>query len=172
MISSAAIGREPWLWFWQRSCRRTQEALQRFPRYLAQKPMGVIRRLNRLWTGQTVPKVTSAAKASQEPANLQLDPGMRVRVRLRDEIERTLDIRRQYKGCPFADPMFRFCGQEFRVFKRVERFFDEAQRRMVKCKDIVLLENVFCDGMGYPESQGCDRTCFYFWRTEWLERID
>ena len=97
--------------------------------------------------------------------------GTRVRVHPREQIESTLDIRRRYRGCPFADPMFEFCGREFRVFKPVERFFDEARGRLVVCKDVVLLENVFCDGSGYPESRGCDRGCFFFWHTDWLERV-
>jgi hypothetical protein len=42
---------------------------------------------------------------------------------------------------------------------------------MLKCRNIVLLENVYCDGSGHPDTRGCDRMCFFFWRTEWLERV-
>jgi hypothetical protein len=43
---------------------------------------------------------------------------------------------------------------------------------MLKARNIVLLERVYCDGSGTLETQGCDRMCFYFWRTEWLEKIE
>jgi hypothetical protein len=32
----------------------------------------------------------------------------------------------------------------------------------------VLLDGVMCDG---TEHGGCDRSCFLFWREEWLKRV-
>jgi hypothetical protein len=56
------------------------------------------------------------------------------------------------------------------VLKVVERFYDEVQGRMLRCKNVVFLDGVYCDGSGHPDTHGCDRTCFSFWRTEWLEK--
>jgi hypothetical protein len=41
---------------------------------------------------------------------------------------------------------------------------------MKQCKGIVILENVFCQGT--KDFGACDRTCFFFWREEWLEKIE
>ena len=98
--------------------------------------------------------------------------GTRVRVRSRGEIERTLDRDGRSNGCAFASGMYECCGREFRVAKHVERFFDEARWRMLRCRGVVLLEGVYCDGSGHPDTIGCDRMCHYFWRSEWLERVE
>jgi hypothetical protein len=95
-----------------------------------------------------------------------------VRVRTEEQIRGTLDQDGRLRGCGFGLGMYRHCGKEYRVAKVVERFFDEAQWRMLKARHLVLLEGVHCDGSSVPETQGCDRMCFYFWRAEWLERID
>ncbi|MCY2954889.1 MAG: hypothetical protein NTU53_23405 [Planctomycetota bacterium] len=55
--------------------------------------------------------------------------------------------------------------------KRVDRFFDEARWRMLKCRGVVLIDGAYCDGSGHPDTRGCDRMCFFFWRTEWLEKV-
>jgi hypothetical protein len=93
-----------------------------------------------------------------------------VRVRPWIEIARTLDRHSRCNGCAFLEPMRAFCGREFRVVRCVERFFDEQRWRMLKVRNIVLLDGVHCDGSGHPDTAGCDRMCLYFWRTEWLER--
>jgi hypothetical protein len=95
-----------------------------------------------------------------------------VRVRSAEQIRGTLDEQGGLKGCSFALGMYRYCGRELRVAKVVDRFFDEARWRMLKARNLVLLEGVHCDGSSIPDTQGCDRMCFYFWRTEWLEKVD
>ena len=66
-----------------------------------------------------------------------------------------------------------YCGKSFTVRKRIRRFFDERTRRMVKLRDVVILEGVFCEvsPLGFEEYAGCDRTCFLFWKESWLERV-
>ena len=179
LITGGAGGREPWAWFLRRQSKRGVKALGRLPGYVLRRSKGAVRRSRRmylrLWGGDTTAADATLALRTPRPTGEScagLRPGSRVRVRSREEIERTLDRRRRYHGCPFAEPMFQYCGQEFRVFKCVDRFFDEAQWRLLKCRNVVLLEGVLCDGSGYPDSQGCDRSCFYFWRTEWLEPVD
>ena len=53
---------------------------------------------------------------------------------------------------------------------RVERFMDERDYRMKKASGIVLLDGALCSGTG--TTGPCDRSCFFFWREEWLEKLD
>jgi hypothetical protein len=97
----------------------------------------------------------------------RLNAGDLVRVRSREEIQATLDRWRSLKGCGFLGEMAVYCGTTQRVLKRVERFIDERDYRSKKASGIVLLEGVLCSGGG-----NCDRACFFFWREEWLEKLE
>jgi hypothetical protein len=97
-----------------------------------------------------------------------LKAGDQVRVRSLEEIKATLDSNGKTKGCYFMPSMKPYCGSVQRVLKSVERFCDEGEMQAKKCKGIVLLEGLMCQG---NEKTGrCDRSCFYFWREEWLEK--
>jgi hypothetical protein len=145
--------------------------------YLARRARGLGRRMKRLVARlrQTDPATAQRtqlpAEASNSRANVELTAGDWIRVRSRAEIQQMLDADGRRGGCAFLEPMARYCGQEFRVARRVEHFFDEARWRMLKCRSVVLLEGVHCDGSGHPDTRGCDRLCYFFWRTEWLERV-
>lgn len=166
LISSFRDSEEPWSWYVRRrvrwrvwQCRKViwklKTLVKRMIGYPVRKP------------GPCLPTGTKAALPCKD-----LQPGDCVRVRSLEEIEHTLDANNRCHGCALLWPMRQYCGQEFRVIKRVERFFDENRWRMLKCKNVVLLEGVYCDGTGgHPDTRGCDRMCFYFWRTEWLERL-
>ena len=106
-------------------------------------------------------------KRSSKP----LKAGDMVRVRSLEEIQQTLDKDGRYdKGMPFIDEMAQFCGKTYLVLKRINRVFDAIPWRMKKSHDIVILDGVFCHGYGpYKE---CDRTCFFFWKEAWLEKIE
>jgi hypothetical protein len=98
-----------------------------------------------------------------------LQPGDWVHVRSKKEIKATLDRWNRMKGCGFMEEMWAYCGTKQRVFKRVERFLDERDYLAKKCKGIVILEGVMCRG---TEGFGrCDRSCFFFWREEWLKKV-
>jgi hypothetical protein len=98
--------------------------------------------------------------------------GQLITVRSIDEILATLDNTRRCGGCAFLPGMEQFCGKTFTIKKVVRSFFDERRWRMLKCRNTVILDEVYCDGSGNHDTQGCDRMCFYFWRTEWLEKND
>lgn len=100
----------------------------------------------------------------------RLNAGDLVRVRSREEIQATLDHWRSLKGCGFLEEMASYCGTTQRVLKRVERFIDERDYRLKKASGIVLLDGVLCSGTG--TTGRCDRACFFFWREEWLEKLD
>lgn len=95
--------------------------------------------------------------------------GDMVRVRTKGEIQSTLNRWNQLKGCAYMVEMFEYCGTTQRVMKKVGRFLDERDYLVKKCRGIVILEGVFCEGT--KDFGACDRTCFYFWREEWLEKI-
>lgn len=98
----------------------------------------------------------------------KLEAGDRVRVKSLEEIESTLGDWHELKGCAFMPEMRPYCGSVQRVFKPVKRFVDERDYQVKKCKDVYLLEGAICQGTA--DYGRCDRSCFYFWRTEWLEK--
>jgi hypothetical protein len=144
---------EPWLWYVR---RRTRGALRKVGELL--RHLG-----RRAGKPAPVPVVFPAPV---------LCVGDRVRVRSAEEIRESLDEKDGVKGCSFGAGMFQYCGKEFRVVKVVNQFFDEARFRMLRARNMVLLDGVHCDGSSLADTRGCDRMCFYFWRTEWLEKID
>jgi hypothetical protein len=106
--------------------------------------------------------------------DIQTEPlmaGDLVRVKSKEEIEATLNHLGQSRGCAFmADIMTPYCGTVQRVLKPMERFVDERDLRVKKCKGLILLEGVTCEGTTLFGR--CDRSCFMFWRKEWLEKIN
>ena len=95
-------------------------------------------------------------------------PGDLVRIKSKREIQATLNKWNQLKGCAFMEEMWQHCGTEQKVFKLVRKFLDERDYLMKNCNGILILEGVFCEGT--KDFGPCDRSCFYFWRTEWLEK--
>jgi hypothetical protein len=96
--------------------------------------------------------------------------GDMVRVRSRDDILETLDHWGALKGCAFLPEMESYCGTTQRILKRVNRFVDERDFQVKKSKGILLLEGIMCSGTSFYGP--CDRSCFYFWREEWLEKVE
>lgn len=107
-----------------------------------------------------------AHEADQEI--LALQPGELVEVKSLDEILATLDQNRRHKGLLWMTGMSRHCGQQYRVYRRVQRITLESSGEQRHMKNTVLLEGAMCDGR---EFGGCDRSCFHFWREAWLRRI-
>jgi len=99
---------------------------------------------------------------------LNLQPGELAKVRSKEEIFPTLDENGKNRGLFFMPEMTQFCGKEYKVFKKVERIEMESTGEMRKLKSpTVFLEGVFCDGEFHD---GCDRSCFMYWREIWLKR--
>jgi hypothetical protein len=117
------------------------------------------------FAGRTTKPVVGADKIVVE----HLQTGDCVRVRSQAEIEATLNHWRQLRGCTFMPEMARYCDSEQRVLKPLERFVDERDLRVKQAHGVVLLENVIC--LGTADFGRCDRSCFFFWREEWLERV-
>jgi hypothetical protein len=114
-----------------------------------------------------------STKPSAPPAknpSARLQAGDLVRVRSLAEIEGTLNQWRQLKGCAFMPEMAEYCGSTQRVLKPMKRFVDERDLRVKKSSGLILLEGVMCRGTA--DFGSCDRSCFVFWREEWLEKVE
>jgi hypothetical protein len=122
-----------------------------------------------VWWNNVTGKLKSSADTDNQYITKDLVAGEIVRVRSEDEIRATLDRWNELKGCAFIDEMAEYCGTTQRVFKSVKRFVDERDYQAKKVRGIVLLEGAICNGTAYYGK--CDRSCLYFWREEWLERI-
>jgi hypothetical protein len=107
--------------------------------------------------------------ALQVSTSQSLEAGDWVKVRPLDEVQDTLNHWRQLKGCTFMPEMADYCGTRQRVLKPMQRFVDERDLRVKRSTGIVLLEGVMCEGTA--DFGKCDRSCFYFWREEWLEKV-
>ena len=106
------------------------------------------------------------------PPPLRLQEGERVRVKALEQIRATLDPVGDCEGMGFMPLQAAFCGREFTVRRRVDRFFDERTRRMLRLRHTVILDGVYCEppAGGSDDYAGCHRTCFLFWKEAWLER--
>ncbi len=119
----------------------------------------------RLIQRQSVPAATSA-KRQLEP----LLPGDWVRVRSEGEIRETLGDWNDLQGCAFLEEMWGYCGTIQQVLKRVHRFLHERDYQVKRVRRVVLLDGLNCQGT--VDFGPCDRNCFFFWREEWLEKLD
>lgn len=148
---------------WAGLTRRTVRVL-REPRLLLEKAHLVARRERPGFRGGPDPVI---------PPPLGLREGERVRVKTMEQVRATLDPVGDCQGLGFMPIQAAFCGREFTVCKRVERFFDERTRRMLRIRHTVILDGVYCEppAGGPDDYSGCHRTCFLFWKEAWLERV-
>ena len=151
---------------------RSEEHLKNWEDYNEKNKGGIIS-LNDLMTlfcRLTGREIRPAAELLDFAVAGNLQAGDTVRVRSREEIERTLNYWHQLRGCTFMPEMARYCGTVQRVLKPMARFVDERDLRVKRARGIVLLEGVLCGGTA--DFGPCDRACHLFWREEWLERIE
>jgi hypothetical protein len=100
---------------------------------------------------------------------LNLNVGDLVEVRSVNEILATLDDSGRYRGLRFTQEMSKYCGNKFKVYKKLRKILIETTGELRTMKvPIVLLERVYCDGSAHD---GCDRACFCFWVEEWLDKV-
>ena len=110
-----------------------------------------------------------AIPAKGEHSNQNFQPGEWVQTLSVEEVLSTLDDKGKLKGLYFMPEMKKFCGKKFKVYKRVEKIKLETTGEMRKLKTpSIFLQGVECDG----EFNGwCDRSCYLYWREDWLKRI-
>ena len=104
-------------------------------------------------------------------ANLNLQPGDRVRIKKPDDIMKTLDESGKNRGLRFDVGMFRYCGGEYRVLTRAYRFIDQKSGKMIHMAEhapCIILDGVICHA---DYQKLCPRTEYLFWREPWLEKV-
>jgi hypothetical protein len=102
-------------------------------------------------------------------AHLDLQPGERVRIKSKAEIEATLNENRLNRGMGFAEEMARYCGRTATVTGRVTKCLDEKTGAMLTMKNpCILLDGIVCEG---ADAGSCPREAMTFWREIWLDRI-
>jgi hypothetical protein len=137
-------------------------------RHLSMERKRQLKRLYDRWVVRRQPAPPPARTIATTGGGFQ--PGDKVRVRSEDEIRAMLNSWDEFKGCSFMSGMWQYCGTTQRVLKPVKQFLDERDYRLKKVGHIVLLEGLMCQGM--EEYGPCDRSCFFFWREEWLEPVE
>ena len=115
-------------------------------------------------------KKTSKSTLSKHPSS-GFKPGDIVKIRSRDDIKNTLDENDKLEGCLFMKDMWRYCGTKQKVLKKIDYFYDEANFKMCKAHNVVLLDGLYCSGIIEGSKQICDRYCLVFWKEDWLEKI-
>jgi glycosyltransferase involved in cell wall biosynthesis len=123
----------------------------------------------RLRSGRRYPFLEGRLDKTPQQA-LDLQPGELVRVKSLEEIVATLDVNNANRGMSFDGEMVRYCGQEFRVLRRVEQIIDEATGKMLRFKNpCIVLAEVTCVGAYHRQ---CPRGIYPYWREIWLERVE
>jgi hypothetical protein len=103
-------------------------------------------------------------------AHTDLQPGELVRIKSKQEIEKTLNADLLNRGLGFHIEMARFCGRTARVARRVNQILDEKTGRMINMKSpCIVLEGIVCEGV-YTAS--CPRAITAYWREIWLDRVE
>jgi hypothetical protein len=122
----------------------------------------------RIQDGRTWPSYVPTGDKRRD-APLDLRPGELVEVKSQAEIEATLDDKGEVRGLRFAGEMLPYCGTRARVLDRVDRIIDEKTGRMLRLRDCIILEGVWCQGTFRAL---CRRKIYTYWRETWLRRVD
>ena len=86
-------------------------------------------------------------------------------------IQKLLNNKRMYKGCPFMHEMYGFCGRQLEVLRRVDYFYEEVSHKLCKGKDLVILKGGHCNGKKRLYFGNCDLNCYFFWHKDFLVKI-
>jgi hypothetical protein len=136
----------------------------------------VMRKIAQLnWRGQVFvwPYLQGLGGDKTPTVELNLQPGELVRVRSKYDIMCTLNRSLKNRGLFFGVPMVRFCGNTYRVLRRVERIIDEKNGKMLNMRgSCLVLDGVACNGCLTIYRMFCPRSVYPFWREIWLERVE
>jgi hypothetical protein len=101
----------------------------------------------------------------------RLKIGDRVKVLSCSQIRSTLNDKGYFKGLSFQDPMEKYCNGTYEVLKLPQYVLDKGGRKINRCKDVVILRGLYCDGKGMLLEEGCDMCCVHYWKTDWLKKM-
>lgn len=104
---------------------------------------------------------------------LDLEPGELVQIKSKEEIAQTLTKDGRNKGLWFDREMMIHCGRTFRVRRRVTRFINDQDGKMIELKtDCVTLDGCVCSGEHSLSRWFCGRAIYPYWRETWLRRLN
>ncbi len=171
--TSFVSARDPRIWLqdWRSRNASARTALASIAVLLFNKWQGAQHRLPRplrIGSGRGWPSFAPSGEKRRYPP-LDLQPGEVVEVRSKEEIEATLDDKGCLRGLRFAAEMIPYCGTRARVLDRVERIIDEKTGRMLRLRDCIMLEHVWCQGTFRAL---CRRKIYTYWREAWLRRVE
>jgi hypothetical protein len=131
--------------------------------------LSAINRCRRLLKAPSVPRVVG--KLQRTPRmDLGLEAGDLIEVKSQEEILATLDAQGKNRGLSFDSEMVPYCGQRFRVLRRVEKIVDEKTGELRSLPGrCIILEGVVCRGVYH---RFCPRSIFPYWREIWLRRVE
>ena len=145
--------------------------LNDFVRYGMIAVFNIIMRLH--WRGRPYPYIRGLAKKKTPTEVLNLQAGELVQVRSKDEIMCTLNEWQRNRGLWFDVEMVPYCGRNFRVLRRVDRFLDEKTGKMIRLLNpCIILEGVTCSGCLSRHRLFCPRSIYPYWHEIWLKRVD
>jgi hypothetical protein len=101
----------------------------------------------------------------------RLEIGDRVKVLSYSQIKSTLNDKGYFKGLSFQENMEKYCNKTFKVLKLPQYVLDQGGRKINRCKDVVILRGLYCNGKSTIEEEGCDRCCLHYWKTDWLTKM-
>lgn len=101
-------------------------------------------------------------------AENELRRGDLVEVKSPSEILATLDEHGDLDGLPFMPEMAACCSRRFSVERRAEKVCDSVLLGSIRLPDVVMLDDLRCDGSGHD---GCQAECRIFWKEDWLRQV-
>lgn len=127
-----------------------------------------------LWGGVPYPRKsgTIPVDGPTPTCTLDLQPGELVRVKSYREILTTLNTTNKNRGLFFDAEAVPYCGGEYRVRSRLNKFIEEKTGKLITLKsDSILLEGVWCRSHYSECRMFCPRSIYSWWREIWLERL-
>ncbi|WHZ29205.1 MAG: hypothetical protein OJF51_004006 [Nitrospira sp.] len=149
-------------------------------RLLEHAPIGyrVVKRFSEwmhLWlSGRPIPSLNpQVQEGAQTPTGrLFFQAGDYVQIKMKSEIEQTLNQRSRNRGLMFDfEEMAPYCGRIVRVRKSVTKIIEESTGKMLTMKEpCIMLDGVVCNSEYARQRLNCPRAIPSYWREIWLRR--
>jgi hypothetical protein len=101
----------------------------------------------------------------------RLEIGDTVKILPYSQIKSTLNDSGCFKRLKFQEPMEKYCNNTYEVLKIPQYLLNNGGRKINRCKDVVILRGLYCDGKGVMTHEGCDMCCLHYWKTDWLKKM-
>jgi len=157
---------------------RELDRTERFYQFLLRVYPAIRRRMRKRYEafitrarGRSNMGVTAADRQREDSLGDELEIGDTVRVLSYSQIKSTLDDKGYCRGLSFQESMEKYCSHTYEVLKIPKYVLDRGGKKVNRCKDVVILRGLYCDGKGTVLEEGCDRCCLHYWKTEWLRRV-